>query len=63
MAEVRSAARETVLRAADGTALFIADNLIEHAQDERRGFVLIHGLGEHGECYKHASVRLTPAAR
>lgn len=55
MPALMSAARETTLKAADGASLFIADNLLGQAQGERRGIVLMHGLGEHCGRYEHVA--------
>ncbi len=41
------------LQVADGTALFVTDSLVEHTGTERRGVVLMHGLGEHSGRYPH----------
>jgi alpha-beta hydrolase superfamily lysophospholipase len=46
--------RERMLRAADGTKLFLADSLLD-ADTARGGVILMHGLGEH--CGRYAHVR------
>lgn len=49
-------ARELTLQGADGTTLFVSDHLIDQSasgQAQRRGLVLMHGLGEHSGRYPH----------
>jgi alpha-beta hydrolase superfamily lysophospholipase len=48
-----AAPRELQLKAADGTALFVADWPAEH--DTGRGVMIMHGLGEHCGRYAHVA--------
>ncbi len=47
------ALRELRMRAADGTALFVADSMLDDAGPAHGGVVLMHGLGEHCGRYAH----------
>lgn len=44
---------ELTMQAADGTPLFVTDHPLNRPAAERRGVVLMHGLGEHSGRYAH----------
>lgn len=47
------AAREFQLTAADGVSLYVVDSPADRQDDNTRGLVLMHGLGEHCGRYAH----------
>ncbi len=50
-----AAPREMQLRAADGTALFVADWPCATGLDAKRGIMFMHGIGEHCGRYPHVA--------